>query len=61
MDSLYTDLPVLIVDKWSDVNEQLLQNTVSEFKNKQFIYERLLLSYWVNLINDKKLLKNKCI
>jgi len=55
LDSLYTDLPVLIVDKWSDVNEELLQNTVIEFKNKQFNYERLLLSYWVKLINNKKI------
>lgn len=54
LDSLYTDLPVLIVDKWSNVNEELLQNTVIEFKNKQFNYERLLLSYWVKLINEKK-------
>jgi hypothetical protein len=54
LDSLYTDLPVLIVKEWSDVNEQLLHNTVIEFKNKQFNYERLLLSYWVKLINDKK-------
>jgi hypothetical protein len=55
LDSLYTDLPVLIVDKWSDVNEQLLQNTVIEFKNKEFKYERLLLSYWIKLINAKKI------
>ena len=54
LDSLYTDLPVLIVDKWSDINEQLLQNTVNEFKNKQFNYDRLLLSYWVKKINAKK-------
>ena len=54
LDALYTDLPVLIVDNWSDINEQLLQNTLNEFKNKQFNYERLLLSYWVKLINDKK-------
>ena len=54
LDSLYTDLPVLIVKEWSDVNEQLLHNTVNEFKNKQFNYDRLLLSYWVKLINDKK-------
>jgi len=56
LDSLYTDLPVLIVDKWSDVNEQLLQNTFIEFKNKKFNYERLLLYYWVKLINDKKII-----
>ena len=54
LDSLYTDLPVLIVKEWSDINETLLQNTIIEFKNKQFNYDRLLLSYWMNLINEKK-------
>jgi len=54
LDSLYIDLPVLIVKQWSDVNETLLQNTITEFKNKQFNYERLLLSYWMKLINEKK-------
>jgi hypothetical protein len=57
LDPLYKDLPVLIVNNWSDINEQLLQTTVNEFKNKQFDYNRLLLSYWVDIINDKKQLK----
>lgn len=52
LDSLYEDLPVLIIKKWTDINETLLQNTIMEFKNKQFNYERLSLSYWVKLIND---------
>jgi hypothetical protein len=55
LDSLYTDLPVLIVKEWTDINEELLQDTISYFKNKQFNYDRLLLSYWMNLINEKKL------
>jgi len=55
LDSLYTDLPVLIVKEWTDINEELLQDTISYFKNKQFNYARLLLSYWMNLINEKKL------
>jgi hypothetical protein len=54
LDSLYNDLPVLIVKNWSDVNNTLLQNTVNEYKNKIFNYERLLLSYWVGLIKSKK-------
>ena len=54
LDPLYIGLPVLIVDNWSDINEQLLQTTVAEFKNKKFDYDRLLLSYWVDMINSKK-------
>jgi hypothetical protein len=48
IDGLYTDLPVLIVNQWSDVNEKLLSNTIENFKNKTFNYEKLTLKYWIN-------------
>jgi hypothetical protein len=54
LDPLFVDLPVLIVKEWSDVNELLLQNTIVEFKNKQFCYDKLTLKYWMDKI--KKLL-----
>lgn len=53
LDPVFNDLPVLIVKEWSDINEDLLQTTINDFKNKEFKYDRLLLSYWVNLINSK--------
>jgi len=52
LDTLYKDLPVLIVKQWSDVNDDLLKNTIQEFQNKKFNYERLILSYWVNIIRE---------
>jgi hypothetical protein len=52
IDGLYTDLPVLIVNQWSDVNEQLLLNTIENFKNKKFNYEKLTLKYWINLMKN---------
>jgi hypothetical protein len=53
LDSLYEDLPVLIVDQWTDVTEDLLRRTVAKFKKMEFNYDRLLLSYWVNCIRNK--------
>jgi hypothetical protein len=50
LDSLYRDLPVLIVKDWSDVTDSLLQSTVRDFRDRVFNYDRLLLSYWVKLI-----------
>ncbi len=47
LDILYNELPVLIVKNWSDVNINLLTNTINEFKNKQFNYDKLLLKYWL--------------
>ena len=46
-DKMFDDLPVLIVKKWEDVNEELLQNTITMFANKYINYKKLSLNYWV--------------
>ena len=48
--NLFEDLPVLIVENWSDVNQELLTNTLEHFKTKAFNYEKLQLKYWVDKI-----------
>lgn len=50
LDSLYMDLPVLIVESWSDITQTKLENTIREFRLKTFNYDRLLLSYWMDTI-----------
>ena len=50
LDIIYEDLPVLLVDEWSDINSELLQNTLESFSNKQFKYEKLKMNYWVELV-----------
>ena len=52
MCAVYDDLPVLIVDKWSDVTEQLLLETFQRFSTMTFMYEKLTLAYWVKRIKD---------
>ena len=54
IDSLFDDLPVLIVKKWSDVTKELLEKTSEEYSNKQFKMEKMSLVYWNNLINSYK-------
>jgi len=58
IDSLYNELPVLIIDDWSHINSKLLNTTIIEFKNKfennEFKMEKLHLEYWINLINHSK-------
>lgn len=56
LDSLYEDLPVLILSEWSDLTQELLENTIQDFKNKQFKYYKLTLHYWMNKINSYKVL-----
>ena len=48
--SLFNELPVLIVNEWSDINEQLLKDTINSFKNKTFNMDKLKLKYWKDII-----------
>jgi len=48
---LFEDLPVLIVDHWGDISKSLLENTMKSFKEKQFNFKKLTLSYWVSQFN----------
>jgi len=52
MDPLFEGLPVLLVQRWSDVTQDLLDKTIEEFKGKTFNYEKLTLRYWVKQIED---------
>ena len=49
---LFEDLPVLIVNNWSDITRELLDNTIEDFKTRIFNYDKLRLSYWVSKIRD---------
>jgi len=54
LDSLYDGLPVLIVKKWEDITENLLNETIEKFKNMDFDYDRITANYWVNKIKNLK-------
>jgi hypothetical protein len=49
IDSLFEDLPVLIVEEWNYVTEELLKETILRYREKMhtFNFDKLLLSYWV--------------
>jgi hypothetical protein len=47
---IFKDLPVLIVNNWNEINENLLNETIDLFKDKQFNYDKLTLQYWKNKI-----------
>ena len=58
IDSLYDELPVLIVKNWGDINEKLLKDTIDNFKNKTFNYDKLTLKYWIDKFQNNKILNN---
>ena len=45
-DELYKDLPVLIVDDWEEITEELLESTWQKFTQKRFNIEKLFIDYW---------------
>jgi hypothetical protein len=47
---LFEDLPVLIVNDWNEVNRELLNTTIENYKTKTFNYKKLQLKFWVNKI-----------
>lgn len=51
IDNLFHDLPVLILQRWSDLNENLLRETLEKFSNTQFNFEKLTLKYWVKYLH----------
>lgn len=53
LDIIYEDLPVLLIDEWSDINKELLEKTLVEFKNKSFNYNKLKMDYWIELVKSK--------
>jgi hypothetical protein len=54
LENVYADLPVLIVDDWEDVTEELLVSTIKDFNSRTFDYNKLTLKYWVDLIYSQK-------
>lgn len=49
---LFEGLPVLIVNDWNEINEELLTKTISLFKSKEFNFDKLTLQYWKNKIKE---------
>lgn len=55
LDPLFHLLPVLIVDEWSHVTPELLQNTLACYRDmsEHFNLDRLSLRYWMQQIRSK--------
>ena len=52
MEELYTDLPVVIIDQWSDITRDFLNHILSEFAQRTFRYDKLTMKYWVERIES---------
>ncbi len=54
LNPLFEGLPVLIVNDWSDVTQELLDSTIQNYSTKEFNLEKLKLNYWIKKINSYK-------
>lgn len=58
IDSIYSDLPVLIINDWSEITQPFLESAIEIFKIKhekcEFNYEKLTKKYWSLLIQQRK-------
>lgn len=52
LDSLFFEFPVVLVDDWADITEELLQTKYAEFSQKNFDDNKLFAAYWGNRINS---------
>ena len=51
MEELYVDLPVVIIDQWSDITRDFLVQILSEYSNRTFRYDKLAMKYWIEQID----------
>ena len=57
MDPIYEDLPVLIVQNWTDINSEFLEKKYSEMKDKKYDFNKLYFNYWRDKVKD---IQNQC-
>ena len=51
---IFNGLPVLLIDEWSDLTQNILLDTLNKFISSKFNYENLFLNYWINCIRNKR-------
>lgn len=54
LDPLFEDLPVWIVNSWSEVTEENMKRKINELRERTFREERLTLEYWRGRIYSAK-------
>ena len=50
-DEVYADLPVLLVQDYAEVTEELLLTTLEAFKHRSFNWEKISWPYWSERIS----------
>lgn len=61
LDPLFLDLPVLIINDWTEITRDFLRESYKNIKYRKFCLEKAKADYWLNLIRSyqKELLDEK--
>jgi hypothetical protein len=51
LNDLFTDLPVVIVDDWTQINSNFLKNSVAQISSRPINAEKLIMRYWKTQIS----------
>lgn len=50
---LFTDLPILFVKDWKEINKEYLEEKFQEYINKDWNLEKLKFDFWKNFVKNK--------
>jgi hypothetical protein len=51
---IFTDLPVIVLDDWSECYRGNIENLAGQMKDKKFNYNKLFLNYWTSIISGNE-------
>lgn len=54
MDSVFTNLPVLIIDNWNQITSDFLQNQYVKIAANPYDLSQLYMAHWIHLINGHR-------
>ena len=54
LDSIFNDLPVIIVDDYAEITEDFLNYKYEEMKDKKYNLDKLYMKYWSDLVDQAK-------
>ena len=46
LDKLYEELPILVIDDWTEITEEFLNRKYEEITSQQYNIEQLYMNYW---------------
>jgi len=53
IDDLFTDLPVIIIDDWQEINSGFFKRAASQLDGKKLNFEKLYMRYWKSSIKGQ--------